>query len=239
MLEALKKEVCEANISLVKYGLVILTWGNVSGIDRESGCFVIKPSGVPYDKMTPDMMVVVDNRGRKVEGDLNPSSDTPTHAVLYGAFPNIGGITHTHSTFATAIAQTGRGIPAYGTTHADNFYGDIPCARALKKVEITGEYERETGNVIAETFAEHKINPDNMPAVLVRNHGPFTWGKNAAESAENAAALEEIAKMAVYGQAMSTVLLSGSMLKPISKTLLDKHFFRKHGANVYYGQNNK
>jgi len=227
MLEQLKQRVYEANMALVRHGLVILTWGNVSGIDRARGLFVIKPSGVDYDKLCPEDMIVVDLRGNKVEGTLNPSSDTPTHCVLYNAFPGIGGVAHTHSRKAVVWAQAGRGIPAYGTTHADYFYGEIPCTRDMTPCEITGDYERETGNVIAETF--HNRNPMEMPAALVRSHGPFSWGKDAAQAVEHAIVLEEVAAMA-----LETHLLSGKQAIP--QALLGKHFLRKHGAGAYYGQ---
>ena len=229
MLEKLKEQVCEANLLLPKHGLVVFTWGNVSGIDRERGLFVIKPSGVPYERLTPRDMVVVDLRGEKVEGDLNPSSDTPTHCVLYNRFPEIGGIVHTHSRWATIWAQAGRAIPAYGTTHGDYFYGEVPCTRAMTPGEIGGEYEKETGNVIAGTFAGK--DPSEVPGVLVRSHGPFTWGKDCFEAEYNAAVLEEVAMMAWHTEAIAR-----SPLPPMQRELLDRHLLRKHGANAYYGQ---
>mgnify|MGYP001004174076 FL=1 len=229
MLEQLKEKVCRANLQLPKLGLVVFTWGNVSGIDREKGLFVIKPSGVPYGELKPDDMVVVNLKGEKVEGRLNPSSDTPTHCVLYNQFPSIGGVVHTHSRWATIFAQAGRPIPAYGTTHADYFYGPVPCTRAMTPEEIGGEYEKETGNVIAETFAGKKA--EDVPAVLVRSHGPFTWGKDCDEAVYHAAVLEEVAMMAWHTEAMA-----GKQAVPMQQELLDKHFLRKHGANAYYGQ---
>jgi len=228
MLEALKQKVLEANLELVAKGLVIYTWGNVSGIDREKCLVVIKPSGVPYESMKAEHMVVVDLEGKVVEGDLNPSSDTPTHLVLYKAFPEIGGIVHTHSTWATQWAQAGKSIPCLGTTHADYFYGEIPCTRPMTDEEIKGAYEAETGNVIVETFKG--LNPMHMPAVLVNGHGPFAWGKDAQNAVHNSVVLEEVAKMA------HNSLMLNPGLKGISQTLLDKHFLRKHGANAYYGQ---
>lgn len=228
MLEQLKKEVWEANMLLPKYGLVSFTWGNVSGIDRESGLVVIKPSGVEYDVMKPEDMVVVNLDGKVVEGDLNPSSDTPTHVEFYKAFPNIGGVTHTHSSYATSFAQAGRGIPALGTTHGDYFYGEIPCTRKMTPEEIAGEYEKNTGLVIIETFKDK--DPDAIPAVLVHSHGPFTWGKNAVDSVHHAVILEECAKMAIRAYALNPEL------QPMQQELLDRHYLRKHGANAYYGQ---
>ena len=228
MLENLKKEVCEANLSLVKYGLVVLTWGNVSAIDRETGLVVIKPSGVPYDIMKPEHMVVVDLNGNRVEGDLNPSSDTPTHLALYRAFPSIGGVVHTHSVSATAWAQAGVPIPALGTTHGDYFYGDVPVTRSLTPEEIKKDYELETGNVIIETLKGQDIS--RFPGILVRNHGPFTWGKNAAAAVESSLVLETIAKMA-----MDTLSINPAAPR-LPQELADKHYFRKHGANAYYGQ---
>ncbi len=227
MLEGLRKEVCRANLLLAKHGLVIFTWGNVSGIDRESGLVVIKPSGVPYEELCPEKMVVVDMHGRVVEGGLKPSTDTPTHIELYKAFPNIGGVTHTHSTYATAFAQAGRPIPAYGTTHADYFYGDIPCTRALTEAEISGDYEAATGRVIAETLAG--TDPLEMTAVLVRSHGPFTWAKTPERSAELAVTLEEVARIAAL-----TEQLGGRA--SIDSALLERHFYRKHGSGASYGQ---
>lgn len=228
MLEQLKKEVYEANMELTKRGLVVYTWGNVSGIDREQGLFVIKPSGVPYEELSPDDMVVMDLKGNKVEGKLNPSSDTPTHLELYLAFPEIGGVVHTHSPYATSWAQAGRSLPCYGTTHADYFYGDIPCTRSLTEDEVKEGYEKNTGLVIIETF--QNINPLYVPGVLVKNHGPFTWGKNAAQAVYNSVVLEEVAKMNL----MSEMLKKD--LEPAPKYIQDKHFLRKHGPNAYYGQ---
>ena len=230
MLEELKKKVYEANMLLPKYGLVLFTWGNVSAIDREKGLFVIKPSGVEYDKMTPDDMVVMDLDGNKVEGKLSPSSDTPTHLELYKAFEEIGGVVHTHSSYATSWAQAGRGIPCYGTTHADYFYGEIPCVRALTKEEIEADYEKNTGIAIAEEFKRLGIDPMAVPGVLCQNHGVFTWGKDAANAVHNAAVEEEVAKMAFRTE------LINAEVKPAPQELQDKHYFRKHGANAYYGQ---
>lgn len=230
MLEELKKRVFGANISLPAHGLVSLTWGNVSGIDRETGYVVIKPSGVEYGEMTAKDMVVVDLLGNKIEGELNPSSDTPTHLELYRRFPKIGGITHTHSRWATIFAQSGRSIPALGTTHADTFYGDIPCTRKMTEAEIFGDYEIETGRVIAELFDESSI--EKIPAALVYSHGPFTWGKSAEDSIKNAVILEEVAMMA-----WNTLMLNPDV--KFQKALLDKHYLRKHGENAYYGQKGK
>ncbi|WNQ10037.1 L-ribulose-5-phosphate 4-epimerase [Paenibacillus aurantius] len=227
-LEQLKQEVLEANLDLPKYGLVTFTWGNVSGIDRERGLVVIKPSGVAYDKLKKEDLVVLDLEGRIVEGSLRPSSDTPTHLVLYRAFPHIGGIVHTHSSWATSWAQAGRGIPALGTTHADYFYGTIPCTRPMTAEEISGAYEKETGNVIAETFAT--LDPMQIPGVLVHNHAPFNWGKTPHDAVHNAVVLEEVAKIAARSFRLNPDLES------MDQTLLDKHFLRKHGANAYYGQ---
>lgn len=227
MLEKLKEQVFQANLDLVKHGLVIFTWGNVSGIDREKELVVIKPSGVSYEKMKPRDMVVLNLYGQVVEGDLKPSSDTPTHLVLYRQFPNIGGVVHTHSEWATAWAQAGKGIPANGTTHADYFYGEIPCTRKMKREEIENEYELNTGKVIVERFKD--LNPDRIPGVLVNNHGPFTWGKNAGDAVHNAVVLEEVAK----------ITFRALQLNPkaeMDQVLLDKHFLRKHGDNAYYGQ---
>ncbi len=229
MLEELKEQVWKANLQLPAHGLVVFTWGNVSGIDRKSGLFVIKPSGVEYDKLRPEDMVVMDLNGNKVEGELNPSSDTPTHVELYRNFPSIGGVVHTHSRWATIWAQSGRSIPAYGTTHGDYFYGAIPCTRAMTPEEIGGEYEKETGKVIVETFAGK--NPDDIPAVLVKSHGPFTWGKDCLEAVHNSVVLEELAMMAWH-----TENTCGVQMQPMQQELLDKHFLRKHGANAYYGQ---
>ena len=229
MLESLKEEVLQANLALPKHGLVTFTWGNVSGVDRESGMMVIKPSGVEYDRMSADDMVVVSlETGEKVEGRWKPSSDTPTHAVLYNAFPDIGGIVHTHSRWATSFAQAGVGIPAYGTTQGDYFYGEIPCTRKMTADEIMGEYEKETGNVIVERFKS--LSPDDIPAVLVNSHGPFAWGLDAENAVHNAVVLEEVAFMAFHARMLNPDL------KPMQKTLLDKHYLRKHGANAYYGQ---
>ena len=229
MLEALKQQVYEANMELPKRGLITYTWGNVSGIDRESGLFVIKPSGVDYDLLKPEDMVVMDLNGNRVEGTMNPSSDTPTHVELYKAFPEIGGIVHTHSPHATAWAQAGRGLPCYGTTHADYFYGEIPCARNLTAEEIEEGYEKNTGLVIVETFKGK--NPMYVPAVLCKNHGPFTWGKNAAEAVHNAVVLEEVAKMNFM-----TELINPNADNRTPQCMPDKHFMRKHGPNAYYGQ---
>ena len=229
MLEELKEQVCKANLELPKYGLVTFTWGNVSGVDRENGLMVIKPSGVDYDGMTPDDMVVVSlATGEKVEGKWKPSSDTATHVALYNSFPNIGGVVHTHSRWATSFAQAGKGIPAYGTTHGDYFYGEIPCTRKMRPGEINGEYELETGNVIVETFIGK--NPDDIPAVLVHSHGPFTWGKDAHNAVHNAVVLEELAFMAFHTAALTPEI------GPMQQELLDKHYLRKHGKNAYYGQ---
>lgn len=230
MLEALKAEVCEANKQLPGYGLVVFTWGNVSAIDRESGLFVIKPSGVEYDALTPDSMVVVDLDGKKVEGDLNPSSDTATHAVLYRNFPSIGGVVHTHSRWATIWSQSMCSIPAYGTTHADYFYGEVPCTRPMSRQEIEGEYELETGKVIVERFTN--LNPSYIPGVLVAEHGPFTWGSDCYDAVHNAVVLEEIAMMAWHTREM----LGKGSSEGMSRDLLNKHFLRKHGDGAYYGQ---
>ena len=242
MLEELKEKVWKANLDLVKHGLVIFTWGNVSAIDRKSGLVVIKPSGVDYDTMKPSDMVVVDLDGKVVEGELNPSSDTPTHLVLYRAFPNIGGVVHTHSTYATAWAQAGVDIPNIGTTHADYFHDDIPCTRGMKKAEVFGEYEKETGNVIVERFKG--MNPDDTPAVLVRNHGPFAWGKDADNAVHNAVVLEQVAKMASISVDLSTSEKLKTTYVPgfgpkMNKLLIEKHYSRKHGPNAYYGQKKK
>lgn len=229
MLEELKKKVYEANMLLPQYNLVTFTWGNASGIDREKGLVVIKPSGVEYEKMTPQDMVVVDLKGNVAEGKLRPSSDTPTHINLYNTFKKIGGIVHTHSRWATIFAQAGKNIRAYGTTHADYFYNDIPCTRDMTPEEIKGEYEYNTGSVIAETFKN--LNPVYVPGVLVKNHGPFTWGKDAIEAAFNAVVLEEVAMMA-----WNTEIITNNEVYRMSQALMDKHFMRKHGANAYYGQ---
>ena len=244
MLEELKAKVCKANLDLVKHGLVLFTWGNVSAIDRASGLVVIKPSGVSYDDMKPSDMVVVDLEGNVVEGSLRPSSDTPTHLVLYKAFPEVGGIVHTHSTFATAWAQAGRDIPSLGTTHADYFHDDIPCTRDMKKLEVFGEYEKETGVVIVERF--RKLRPMDTPAVLVRNHGPFAWGTDADNAVHNAVVLEEVAKMAFLATTIHRDYIGANrdpyMADPtpsMNKHLIEKHYSRKHGPNAYYGQTKK
>lgn len=229
MLEELKKSVYEANILLPKYNLITFTWGNVSGIDREKGLFVIKPSGVEYGKMTPEDMVVVDLKGNVVEGKLRPSSDTPTHVNLYNNFKEVGGIVHTHSKWATIFAQAGRDIKAYGTTQADYFYNDIPCTRDMTPGEIRDRYEYNTGRVIVETFKD--LNPMYVPGVLVKNHGPFTWGKDPLEAVHNAVVLEEVAMMA-----WNTEVLTNQTVSPMPQVLMDKHFMRKHGPNAYYGQ---
>jgi L-ribulose-5-phosphate 4-epimerase len=229
-IEKLKQDVCEANLALVKHGLVIFTWGNVSAIDREAGLVVIKPSGIDYDKMKPSDMVVLDLNGNVIEGKLKPSSDSPTHLELYRAFPDVVSVVHTHSTYATAWAQAGRGIPVYGTTHADYFYGEIPCTRVMKAQEIEEDYEHNTGVVIAETFKKLKLDALQVPSVLVACHGPFSWGKSPQDAVHNAVVLEELAKMAILTEKVNP------KSKPIDKTLLDKHYLRKHGANKYYGQ---
>lgn len=228
MLDTLKQRVYEANLLLPKHNLAIFTWGNASEIDRESGIFAIKPSGVDYDKMTPDDMVLMNLKGEIVEGKYKPSSDTPTHLELYKAFQNIGGVVHTHSRWATSFAQAGMGIPPLGTTHADYFYGEIPCTRAMNGAEINGEYEKETGTVIIEVFKN--IDPMSIPAVLVKSHGPFTWGTSADDAVHNAVVLEEAAFMAYHALTLNKGLPS------MDETLLDKHYLRKHGANAYYGQ---
>ncbi len=229
MLESLKEEVCRANRELPRRGVVLYTWGNVSGIDREKGLVVIKPSGVAYEDLTPENMVVVDLSGRVVEGDLRPSSDTPTHLYLYRAFPKIGGVVHTHSTNAVVFAQAGRDIPALGTTHADYFYGPVPVSRPLTEEEVKGAYEENTGKVIAETFAERNLDPQAVPGVLVRNHGPFTWGKDPAEAVYHSVVLEEIAEMAWK-------TLSLNPAASLDDFVLEKHYQRKHGPHAYYGQ---
>ncbi|WP_067929098.1 L-ribulose-5-phosphate 4-epimerase [Alicyclobacillus shizuokensis] len=228
MLEELKQAVWEANLQLPKHQLVKFTWGNVSGVDRERGLFVIKPSGVPYEELKAEHMVVCNLDGEVVEGDLRPSSDTPTHALLYKSLPTIGGIVHTHSPWGTVWAQAGKPIPALGTTHADYYYGSIPCTRALTDDEIGGDYEYETGRVIVETLGE--TNPLSMPGVLVRSHAPFCWGKDAADAVHNAVVLEEVAKLAYHSLALNP------NLAPMQQSLLDKHYLRKHGKNAYYGQ---
>ena len=230
MLERLKLEVYEANMALVKHGLVTFTWGNVSGIDRELGLFVIKPSGVDYDKLSANDMVVVNMNGDVVEGKLKPSTDTPTHLRLYKEFQTIGGVCHTHSTYAVAWAQAGRDIPCFGTTHADTFYGSIPCARALSEAEIKDRYEDNTGKAIIEAFANK--SPVYVPGVICKSHGPFTWGKDAAQAVYNAVVLEEVAKMSTL-----TLQINPSAA-PASSALQNKHFLRKHGPNAYYGQGN-
>ncbi len=230
MLEELKKEVFEANLELPKRKLVTYTWGNVSGIDRESGLFVIKPSGVDYETMTPDDMVVMDLEGNKVEGKLNPSSDTPTHVEIYKAFKDVGGVVHTHSSYATSWAQAGRSIPCYGTTHADYFYGEIPCVRCLNKDEIETAYEENTGHLIVNEFERMGKDPVAVPAVLCKNHGVFTWGKDAHEAVHNAVVTEEVARMAYRCEVINPEV------KPAPQELQDKHYYRKHGANAYYGQ---
>lgn len=228
MLESLKEMVLEANLELPKRGLVTYTWGNVSGIDRKENLIVIKPSGVPYDELRVEHLVVLDIDGNKVEGKLNPSSDTKTHLVIYRNFLEIGGVVHTHSRWATIWAQAGKGIPALGTTHADYFYGEIPCTRKLRKEEIDGEYEEETGNVIIETFKDK--NPVYIPGVLVNNHGPFSWGKDPNEAVHNAVVLEEVAMIAYHAFSLNPDL------NEIDKALLNRHFLRKHGSKAYYGQ---
>lgn len=228
MLEQLKKQVLEANLLLPKYGLVTFTWGNVSGIARESGLVVIKPSGVPYEGMTEEDMVVVDLDGKRVEGKWKPSSDTPTHVELYKAFPALGGIVHTHSRWATTFAQAGLDIPAMGTTHGDYFYGDIPCTRKMTPQEIAGEYEKETGRVIIETFAGK--SPADIPGVTVHSHGPFAWGRDAMDAVHNAVVMEEVAFMDWHAMMINPA--AGRM----QQELLDKHYLRKHGKNAYYGQ---
>lgn len=227
MLEELKKRVYEANMLLPKYGLVTFTWGNVSEIDRESGLVAIKPSGVEYEKLTPEDIVIVDLEGNRVEGTCNPSSDTLTHVELYKAFPKIGGVVHTHSPWATSWAQAGRGIPCYGTTHADYIYGEVPCARCLTEEELK-EYEKNTGILIVEEFKDKDY--EAIPGVLCKNHGPFTWGKDGHEAVHNATVLEEVAKMAAWCEMLNP------QVKPAPQELQDKHYYRKHGANAYYGQ---
>lgn len=230
MLEELKRLVYEANMELPKYGLVTFTWGNVSAIDRTSGRFVIKPSGVEYEKLAPEDMVVMDLDGNQVEGRLNPSSDTATHLELYKAFSDIGGIVHTHSPWAASWAQAGRGIPCYGTTHADYMYGEIPCLRCLTKEEIEGAYEKNTGLLIAAYFKDRDYMA--IPACLCKNHGPFAWGKDAKDAVHNAVVLEEVAKMAARCEMINP------QVQPAPQELLDKHYLRKHGVNAYYGQEN-
>ena len=229
-LETLKEQVCRANLELPRRGLVTYTWGNVSGIDRERGLVVIKPSGVAYDELTPDKLVVLDLSGRRVAGTLNPSSDTKTHLELYKAFPALGGIVHTHSTYAVAWAQAGRDLPCYGTTHADSFYGPVPCTRHLTQAELDEDYEKNTGRVIVETFQTRSLDPTAVPGVLCRSHGPFTWGKDAKEAVYHAVVLEEIAKMALF-----TCQIDPNAA-PAPQNLQDKHYLRKHGPDAYYGQ---
>ena len=231
MLEELKQKVYEANMLLPKYKLITFTWGNVSGIDRESGLFVIKPSGVEYDELKPEDMVVVDLEGNVVEGKYRPSSDTATHLELYKAFPELGGVVHTHSYYATSWAQAGRSIPCYGTTHADYIYGDVPCVRCLTKDEIEDAYETNTGRLIVSDFKEKNRDVVAVPGVLCKNHGVFTWGKDAHDAVHNAVVVEEVAKMA-----FRTELINPDV-KPAPSELMDKHYYRKHGANAYYGQN--
>ena len=230
MLEDLKERVYKANMMLPQYGLVTFTWGNVSELDEESGIFAIKPSGVDYNLLTPDDMVLIDLDGNKVEGKLNPSSDTPTHLELYRNFQSIGGVCHTHSSYATSWAQSGRSIKCYGTTHADYFYGDIPCLRCLTAEEIEEAYELNTGKLIVNEFKRLGIDPDAVPACLCKNHGPFSWGKNGKKAVESAVVLEEVAKMAYRTE------LINPKVEETSQFLQDKHYFRKHGANAYYGQ---
>ncbi|MBM6675647.1 L-ribulose-5-phosphate 4-epimerase [Olsenella uli] len=231
MLKELREKVYEANMDLPKHGLVVFTWGNASEFDRESGLFVIKPSGVDYDELSPESMVVCDLEGKVVEGDLNPSSDTPTHAYLYQKWGDkIGGVVHTHSSWAVSWAQAGRDVPAYGTTHADYFYGPVPCMRGLTEAEIEEAYELNTGKVIVEGFEERGMDPVAVPAVLVRNHGPFSWGKDAAQAVYHAVVLEEVAKMATRTEALN------HDVEPAPQYLQDKHYMRKHGPNAYYGQ---
>ncbi len=230
MLEELKEKVYLANMELPKRGLVTYTWGNVSGIDREKGLFVIKPSGVEYDELKPSDMVVMDLKGNKIEGDMNPSSDTKTHMVLYNAFPKVGGIVHTHSPYAVAWAQAGEDLPCYGTTHADYFYGSIPCARHLTQEELDEDYERNTGVTIVETFKERGLDPKAVPAVLCFSHGPFTWGKDPAQAVYHSVVLEECAKMGIFTRMVNP------NAAPAPQRMQDKHYMRKHGPNAYYGQ---
>ena len=230
MLEELKQKVYEANMELPRRGLVTYTWGNVSGIDREKGLFVIKPSGVEYDELKPEDLVVMDLQVNKVDGDMNPSSDTKTHLVLYNAFPQLGGIVHTHSPYAVGWAQAGRDIPCYGTTHADYFYGPIPCARHLTQEELDEDYEMNTGKLIVEEFQARGIDPVAVPAVICHSHGPFTWGKDAAQAVYHAVVLEEVAKMAMFTRQVDP------SAAPAPQRIQDKHYMRKHGPNAYYGQ---
>ncbi len=232
MLEELKQQVLQANLLLPRYGLVTFTWGNVSGVDRDKGLMVIKPSGVEYDSMAAEDMVVVDLKtGERVEGRYRPSSDTPTHVELYNAFPALGGVVHTHSSYATSWAQAGRGIPCYGTTHADYIYGEVPCVRCLTKEEIDAAYEKNTGVLIVSEFARRGLDSAAVPAVLCRNHGPFAWGRDPFEAVHNAVVLEEVAKMAYRTEVINPDV------KPAPRELQDKHYLRKHGPNAYYGQN--
>ena len=231
MLEALKQEVLEANLLLPKYGLVVFTWGNVSGIDREKGLVAIKPSGVEYDEMKADDIVITDLDGKVVEGHLKPSSDLMTHLEFYKNFPYIGGVVHTHSIHAVAFAQAGKDIPALGTTHGDYFYGDIPCTRKMTPEEIQGEYELNTGKVIVETFKERELDPNQMPGVLVHSHGPFTWGKDPEDAVHNSVVLETLSEMAI-----DTFIVANGKTESMQQELLDKHFLRKHGPGAYYGQ---
>ncbi|MGN0582646.1 MAG: L-ribulose-5-phosphate 4-epimerase [Oscillospiraceae bacterium] len=230
MLDKLRKEVYEANMELPKRNLVTFTWGNVSGIDRETGIVLIKPSGVEYDELTPDKLVALDLDGNIIEGDLNPSSDTKTHIELYKKYPEIGGIVHTHSTNAVAWAQAQRDIPCYGTTHADYFYGPVPCTRGLTKEELDEDYEKNTGKVIIETFTERNLRVVAVPGVICANHGPFTWGKDAAAAVYHAVVLEEIAKMSLFTEQLN------KNVQPAPDYLINKHYMRKHGPNAYYGQ---
>ena len=230
MLEELRQQVYEANMELPRRGLVAYTWGNVSGIDRKSGLLAIKPSGVKYEDLSPESMVILDLDGNIVEGSLKPSSDTKTHIELYKAFPDIGGIVHTHSPYAAAWAQAGEDIPCYGTTHADYFYGPVPCARHLTPEEIEEDYEKGTGTVIIETFTKRNIDPNHVPAVICKSHGPFAWGKDADEAVYHAVVLEEVSKMAVFTRQINSAAL------PVPQHVLDKHFMRKHGPDAYYGQ---
>lgn len=232
MLEKLREEVYRANMELPERGLVVYTWGNVSGIDRASGLVVIKPSGVEYDELKPSNLVIVDLNNKVVEGELNPSSDTKTHVELYKSFPEVGGIVHTHSSHAVGWAQAGQDIPCYGTTHADYFYGSVPCTRNLTSEEVESDYELNTGKVIVETFNARKLDPLAVPGVICKSHGPFTWGKNAAQAVYHAVVLEELAKMAMF-----TVTIDAAS-SPAPQYVLDKHYLRKHGANAYYGQKN-
>ena len=234
MLEELKKQVYESNMALPRHGLALFTWGNASAVDRESGLVVIKPSGVAYEALSPEIMAVLSLDGKQVEGQAKSSSDTPTHLALYSAFPEIGGIVHTHSRWATIFSQSGRGIPALGTTHADYFYGDIPCTRKMTPEEIAGKYEHETGMVIAETFRLRNLSPEKTPGVLVYSHGPFTWGKDVAEAVHNAVVLEETAMMAWHTLFLDS--LHRHKVYPMQHELLDRHFLRKHGPGAYYGQ---